>query len=82
MRHPPLNVVTGSAIIFFEKPTFSIISATSSLVEPQAWMRLRVARVEMRSTLHDDGVGSSTTLNDAIDAPRASKTDAGDATGR
>ena len=44
MRHPPLNVVTGSAIIFFEKPTLSIISATSSLVEPQAWMRLRVAR--------------------------------------
>merc|ERR1719247_1845539 len=39
MRHPPLSVVTGSAIIFFEKPTFSIISATSSLVEPQAWMR-------------------------------------------
>ena len=40
MRQPPLNVVTGSAIIFFEKPTFNIISATSSLVEPQAWMRL------------------------------------------
>ena len=41
MRHPPLSVVTGSAIIFFEKPTLSIISATSSFVEPQAWMRLR-----------------------------------------
>ena len=46
MRHPPDKVVTGSAIIFLEKPTFSIISATSSLVDPQAWMRLRVARVE------------------------------------
>ena len=41
MRQPPLSVVTGSAIIFLEKPTFSIISATSALVEPQAWMRLR-----------------------------------------
>ena len=39
MRHPPDSVVTGSAIIFFEKPTLSIISATSSFVEPQAWMR-------------------------------------------
>ena len=48
MRHPPLKVVTGSAIIFFEKPTFSIISATSSLVDPQAWMRLRVARRYVR----------------------------------
>ena len=44
MRPPPDKVVTGSAIIFLEKPTLSIISATSSLVEPQAWMRLRVAR--------------------------------------
>jgi len=46
MRQPPERVVTGSVIIFLEKPTFSIILATSSLVEPQAWMRLRAARVE------------------------------------
>ena len=58
MRQPPLSVVTGSAIIFLEKPTFSIISATSSLVEPQAWMRLRASRVERRSARH------------AFDAPR------------
>ena len=41
MRQPPLKVVTGSFIIFCEKPTLPIIAATSSLVEPQAWMRLR-----------------------------------------
>ena len=39
MRQPPDSVVTGSVIIFFEKPTFSIIWETSSFVEPQAWMR-------------------------------------------
>ena len=74
MRHPPLSVVTGSAIIFFEKPTLSIISATSSLVLPQAWMRLcevtgeRSTHIETRrsSRDHEDGI----------------VTDAGDATGR
>ena len=42
---PPDSVVTGSVIIFLLNPTFSIIFATSSFVDPQAWMRLRASRV-------------------------------------
>ena len=76
MRQPPLNVVTGSAIIFFEKPTFSIISATSSLVELQAWMRLcevtgeRSTRVEARrpSRGRVDGVSATSRHCDAVAA--------------
>ena len=49
MRQPPERVVTGSVIIFLEKPTFSIIFATSSFVDPQAWMRLRASRVARRA---------------------------------
>ena len=74
MRQPPLNVVTGSAIIFLEKPTFSIISATSSFVEPQAWMRLRSERrvnvVEARRPSHGrgDGVSATSRHRDAVAA--------------
>ena len=49
MRQPPERVVTGSVIIFLEKPTFSIILATSSFVDPQAWMRLRASRGARRA---------------------------------
>jgi len=72
MRHPPLSVVTGSAIIFLEKPTFNIISATSSLVLPQAWMRLCEVTGECRrlSRGRGDGVGARARCRDAIDATR------------
>ena len=77
MRHPPLSVVTGSAIIFLEKPTFSIISATSSLVDPQAWMRLRREGRETRAARDV----RSTTLRETP-STRTIETDAGNATGR
>ena len=75
IRHPPLKVVTGSAIIFLEKPTFSIISATSSLVEPQAWMRLRAERrvnvVDARRSSRGRGDGVSATCHvTATPSPR------------
>ena len=77
MRHPPLSVVTGSAIIFLEKPTFNIISATSSLVLPQAWMRLcevtgeRSTRVEARRSSRGRGDGVSATCHvTATPSPR------------